>query len=445
LEVVIFFFGLLLFVPTIVVAQLSTCSGSPNTNPIIDVTPRFVKQVANGKLYMAGSGDDEIYLVHLWGTAYQMGYAQGLLLKNEINELIPGMLAHWEQEVVDAIDVYINEDMAEYVATYGLLATLDLEYEHTKPYSPQYFYDELRGISDASGVDYQSLVQVHMLPELVKAGCSIFGAWSNATADNHLYQLRALDWDTSGPMQKYPMVAVYHPDPNKFGGHPFANVGWAGWIGSITGMSSVHVGMSEKVADDHYGTSSREGYPFNYLMRDILQFDENLDEAIARIVNARRTCAIFLGCGDGKPEVNKANLFQYIYSQVSIYDDDDVVNYPNSSPKFTHPLMDDVVYWGVHQQCFSAALEDQYGNINPQNTIQHIISMSQTGDLHAAIYDLTDLVMWVGNARAEGESGPANTYDRSFVKFDLYNMFFNEIPPTTEEYDDVEMNIQIVD
>jgi len=52
--------------------------------------------------------------------------------------------------------------------------------------------------------------------------------------------------------------------------------------------------------------------------------------------------------------------------------------------------------------------------------------------------------MWVGNARAEGESGPANTYDRSFVKFDLYNMFFNEVPPTAEAYDDVEMNIQIV-
>lgn len=126
-----------------------------------------------------------------------------------------------------------------------------------------------------------------MLPELVKAGCSIFGAYRSATIDKSLYQLRALDWDTSGshlfnsflatyischfkdplllilnsffagPMQRYPVVTIYHPDSNF--GHPFANVGWAGWIGSITGMSSVQMAMSEKVTDHEFGKTSRFG------------------------------------------------------------------------------------------------------------------------------------------------------------------------------------------
>ena len=52
--------------------------------------------------------------------------------------------------------------------------------------------------------------------------------------------------------------------------------------------------------------------------------------------------------------------------------------------------------------------------------------------------------MWVGNARGEGESGPANTYDRSFVKFDLYDMFFNEMPPSTDASANGEVTIQIV-
>ena len=36
-----------------------------------------------------------------------------------------------------------------------------------------------------------------------------------------------------GPFKNYPQVTVYHP--NKGNGHDFANVGWTGWIGSITG------------------------------------------------------------------------------------------------------------------------------------------------------------------------------------------------------------------
>ena len=38
----------------------------------------------------------------------------------------------------------------------------------------------------------------------------------------------------TGPFKDYPQVTVYHPsDPNN--GHAFANIGWTGWFGSITG------------------------------------------------------------------------------------------------------------------------------------------------------------------------------------------------------------------
>ena len=46
------------------------------------------------------------------------------------------------------------------------------------------------------------------------------------------FQLRALDWDVAGPLQDAPTVVVYHPDQ----GHNFINVGWSGWIASISGI-----------------------------------------------------------------------------------------------------------------------------------------------------------------------------------------------------------------
>ena len=37
----------------------------------------------------------------------------------------------------------------------------------------------------------------------------------------------------TGPFKDFPQVTVYHPDSAH--GHAFANIGWTGWIGSITG------------------------------------------------------------------------------------------------------------------------------------------------------------------------------------------------------------------
>ncbi len=40
--------------------------------------------------------------------------------------------------------------------------------------------------------------------QLIQAACSMYGAWGKAIANTNgtLYQLRALDWDTTGPFQK---------------------------------------------------------------------------------------------------------------------------------------------------------------------------------------------------------------------------------------------------
>ncbi len=78
----------------------------------------------------------------------------------------------------------------------------------------------------------------------------MFGANGSATPDGGLLQLRALDWNVDGrcmgmevwnimtitspgPFKNYPQITVYHP--NVGNGHAFANIGWTGWIGSITG------------------------------------------------------------------------------------------------------------------------------------------------------------------------------------------------------------------
>lgn len=91
-------------------------------------------------------------------------------------------------------------------------------------------------MSDASGIPYVTIRNMNMLPELIKAACTIAGAWSVATVDEKLLTVRALDWDYHAPLNKNPSVVVYHV--NEGDGFNFANVGWAGVVGSITAIGS---------------------------------------------------------------------------------------------------------------------------------------------------------------------------------------------------------------
>lgn len=127
----------------------------------------------------------------------------------------------------------------------------------------------------------QKIRRVHMIGELTKGSCSMYGAWGNATASigGKLLQLRALDWDvegaaccdsyyvsvclaltsgcamclllvllwsaSAGPFKNFPQITVYHGNGSAETGNTFANVGWSGWMGLITGMSQNQLAVSE--------------------------------------------------------------------------------------------------------------------------------------------------------------------------------------------------------
>jgi len=264
---------------------------------------------------------------------------------------------------------------------------------------------------------------------LTKGACSMFGAWGKSIPSSmSLLQLRGLDWDMDGPFRNYPQVTIYHPDD----GHPFANVGYAGFIGSFSGMSSVPSATSEigvSYHDDSFGEESRFGIPFTYLLRDLLQFDNSLTDSMNRITNANRTCDLILGVGDG----NMAQFrgVEYSASVANFYDD------TNMQPNATwHPIIENTVYYGMDWNCpnydtvFAQQLNVLWGNITAENGILNITSIIQSGDNFCSYYDLTPShpTMWVAFASAAGTEGPANAYDRTFAKLDMLKLFALSAP-----------------
>eukprot|EP00698_Gefionella_okellyi_P003886 TRINITY_DN135_c0_g1_i1.p1 TRINITY_DN135_c0_g1~~TRINITY_DN135_c0_g1_i1.p1 ORF type:complete len:449 (+),score=102.01 TRINITY_DN135_c0_g1_i1:33-1379(+) len=406
-------------------------SAQPNMLPIMKQSPKLVKSCKNGKLFEAGQGDDTLPILHIYGTPYEMGFAMGTLMKERATDMLTRLWGYLEAQVEQAINgtvTWIPAPAVKLIADLGLDGALDLTMAATKPYTGDYFYEEIRGLADATGQSATRISQIHMIGELTKGACSMFGAAGSATPDGNLLQLRALDWDVDGPFKDYPQLTVYHPA----GSNAFINVGWTGWVGSITGMSERQMAISEigvSFPDDTFGSESRFGVPFTFLLRDILQFDQTYEDTITRIDKAHRTCDLILGVGDGKS--NNFRGIQYSHSVANFFTWDDMLPRNDS----WHPRIRDIVYYGMdwlcpgYNQVLSQQLSQWHGNITAENAIRHVTPIVQTGNLHIAYYDLHNMQLYVANARrSDVTTGGAYAFDRTFNQYDTRALFAEPEP-----------------
>lgn len=121
-----------------------------------------------------------------------MGFAQGTLLKKQINDIVPQVEQYIDKQIEDNIQ-FFPQWLRDLIAEAGSFAALEATYWLTEAYIEQRFLDEIKGISDASGVDYMKLVRIHMLPELIQASCSMFGAWGPAVQHTNGIRLNFLN------------------------------------------------------------------------------------------------------------------------------------------------------------------------------------------------------------------------------------------------------------
>ena len=371
------------------------CSGGPNPAaqpnpfPINSTAPVFLRSVSNGHAYLAGSPLSPFYVTHLYGSAYEMGFAQGALYPALLKTMVNRTWFYMVDQVESNLP-FLPSWLGELIGELGLDLALDALIDLTKPSTGAYFYEELQGIADGSGVDYKTLARVHLIGELTQGDCSMIGAWGGSTLGGKTLQLRALDWDTDGPFRDYPAVTVYHPTTP--GAHPFTNVGLLGFIGAFTGQSSAQMGVSEIGVSypdqEHFGSESFAGIPFVFLLRDVLEFDTTVFESVQRLQGANRTCDLILGVGDGKAKT--ARGFAYSSSELFVYDDTNLEPY-NATPDTWHPRFQDLIYWGMDWLCpgysrpLAAEISKAWGKLTPQIIITDIAARVQTGDVHAAV------------------------------------------------------------
>src|SRR5262249_19216289 len=149
--------------------------------------------------------------------------------------------------------------------------------------------------------------------------CSGFAVMNSATTDGTLYHGRILDYSCDWRLQDHAVLIIAQPQ----GGIPFANVTFAGFIGSVTGMNADHVSIGELVRG---GLGHWAGTPMAVLVRQVLQQAKDLDEAVAIFRDAKRTCEYYYVIADGKS--NRALGVSATWSKLETID-----------PGQSHPLL----------------------------------------------------------------------------------------------------------
>ncbi len=379
---------------------------------------------------------DDITAVRVCGTPYQMGWWYGYLLaaetRDNINKLI-GWTGWSEAMLQTYIDQQLWADMA--------------------PYIPQAVHDEMDGIVAGAAeanppvspaITLTELRRVVALVELMGLECTSICAVGSATHDGRLIQVRVLDTEMGTDCQDNPVITVYRPDD----GPAYCNVGFACCIGSLAGINSEGIAMSEvglhtpDVVDwDPSTWTVYEGIPMAILMKKVLAEAKPgagqtaLDKAIDIIETGPRTSNYSYGVGDGtlcdaRSVITSRAQCHYWGTNTSVtihHASDPNTKWlwdPNVQPDgFSGcddnlPALVDVTYLpnstSKTLDLINPSSPNYIGPLEPNTAVEVARRLSLNSNLMDVVYDAEDLKLWV--SYAEGGNRAA---EREFVEFDF--------------------------
>ena len=380
------------------------CDGVRNKSPVLDMPPKLLKTVKNGVKWLMKNDTNIVYIAKIKGTPYEMGKAYGELFADELKTQFGNIDVLYPSIMQDLLPQFnISSEIADLLDDDQLMQianiAMDLNWKIASPFIPDRFVDEIAGISAGSGIDESIIRRANMLPEMTKAHCTVVGSWNDASKDNRLLHLRALDWEAFAPINQYPAIILY--EPTEEGSKPFANIGYLGLIGTLTSMSKIGISAGEKVMIPNdvpiYPIPPETPYvgkPWMFVLRDTVQFSNNIIDVYNNLASSSRTAMIHGGWASA-PE-NTFRGMNYAANWLCLYDDK---NYTQYNPT-THPELSGVFFLDRHTQpslsdtCLGSILKSQHGNITAETLYRDVVSLHETGDNNYVVMDPVSQEIW---------------------------------------------------
>ena len=328
------------------------------------------READGGKLFpMAGK-----QVALLCGSHRQMGRQHGRLLSSGTRVLM--------DTVLYTIGLYASLDSGKW-----FLDTLREARRRTWPHTPECYKEEMAGLAEGSGVPRDIVEIGTSFPEYFH--CSGFAVWGWATKDGKLYHGRVLDYMREVGFQHHATVFVCKPDQ----GHAFVNVGYAGFIGCVTGMNERQVSVGEMGGG---GVGEWDGLSMGLLMRHVLERAGSLDEAVSIFRDTPRTCEYYYVVSDGKiPDARG------LWTTPKKF----IVIEPNKPHERLPIPVEDAVLMssGKRYQALVANVKSTFGQIDGAGAraLADRKVVIPNGNLHNVVFAPQTLELWVQDASAK--------------------------------------------
>jgi isopenicillin-N N-acyltransferase like protein len=332
-------------------------------------------------------------VLHVEGTPAEMGEQHGVLLKESIRRNLDYLLRE------NGGDEVIEVGPMKMTAVDIIRLIVQLQRKHV----PAHYWDELRGVAAGADLPVEDIEAANFIPELFH--CSGFALLKSATANGALFHGRVLDYGVGDHLQDHAVVIVAHPE----GGVPFVNVGYAGFIGSVTGMNAERISIGEMGGG---GVGHWDGMPMAMLVREVLQTARTLDEAIEVFESRPRTCEYFYVIADG--ESQEAVGMEASWNRFEVLRPGDV------NARLPRPLVDAVALSaGERYRLLVDRIKAGHGEFTAELALRLMDRpVAMRSNLHNALFETNSLRFWVANAGPNGEPAAEQKYQ----EFDLHEL-----------------------
>jgi hypothetical protein len=324
----------------------------------------------------------------LTGTPHDMGVQHGTLMKSEIRRVTDSTL-------------YVVGFVYSIAKGSWFLNDIRDAWKRLEPHCDPDYMEELKGLAEGSGIAYEEMKIANIFPELFH--CSGFAISGDATVGGKLYHGRVLDYMTEIGLQNVQVDFI----TKKNGCNGTLNVGYAGFIGCVSGMNDKQISLGEMGGR---GEGNWDGTPMAFLMRRVLEKADTLEQAQKIFSDAKRTCEYYYVIADGKSRsaVGVAafpDKIQFI-KQGEVHE-----QLPNAFPGCV------LLSAGDRYKLLCERTKGTFGKIDEQGALDLMKRPVAMGsNLHNVLFIPEDQNYWVAHASLRGHQ-PAAT--QPYVKHSL--------------------------
>jgi len=324
----------------------------------------------------------------LTGTPHEMGVQHGKLLKPEIRRVTDSTL-------------YVVGFVYSLAKGSWFLNDIRDAWKRLEPHCDPDYMEELKGLAEGSDIAYDEMKIANIFPELFH--CSGFALSGEATVGGKLYHGRVLDYMTEIGLQNVQVDFI----TKKPGCHGTLNVGYAGFIGCVSGMSDAQISLGEMGGR---GEGNWDGTPMAFLMRRVLEHADTLEQAQKIFSDAKRTCEYYYVIADGKTR-SAVGVAAFPDKIQFIKQGEKHEQLPNAFPGCV------LLSAGDRYKLLCERTQGSFGKIDEQGALDLMKRPVAMGsNLHNVLFIPEDQNYWVAHASLRGHQ-PAAT--QPYVKHSL--------------------------